>query len=197
MNRNALLFALVAALSLAAPAFAHKVKCFAAADGDRVAGYAWLSGGARPSQVPFRVVAPDGTVLHAGMTDERGEFAFIPDRPVDHRIEVDAGDGHFAIFTVRAGDLPAALRPADAAGTTPSPAGASTLAPDAATRAVVPDDLEQRIERAVSRELAPLRRELAAFQERTRFQDVVAGLGYIAGLTGLAFFFLGSRRKNR
>ncbi len=196
MNQRVVFTALIAVLSLASPAFAHKVSCFAATDGDRVAGYAWLSGGARPSQVPFRVLAPDGTVLHEGVTSERGEFAFIPDRAVDHRIVVDAGNGHVATFTVRAEDLPEALHPVDAS---PPPAAPTTLAPAAPVTvpAISPDDLDRRIERAVSSQLDPLRRDFAAFQERTRYQDVVAGLGFIAGLTGLAFFFLGLRRKDR
>lgn len=194
--KNLCIVALIAGLSLhASPSWAHKIKCFAAADGEQVSGYAWMSGGARPQHVAFRVLAPDGAILHEGTTNERGEFSFVPDRACDHRIVIEAGDGHVAEFTVRADELPGAARDdrsvaSPAAKATPTPVDPSALP------AVAPD-LEALVDRAVSRQITPLRRDLAEFQERARLQDVLAGLGYIAGLTGAAFFFLGLRRKDR
>jgi nickel transport protein len=172
-----------ACLVLAAlPARAHKAKCFAAADGETVAGYAWLSGGGRPRNVPYRVLAPDGTELHTGVTDANGAFAFVPREACDHTIVVDAGAGHTARFTVRAADLPARAAASD--GAEPMP-GATPAA------------IEAAVARAVSQAVAPLRRELAAERERLRLQDIVAGLGFIAGLTGAAFFVLGARERRR
>jgi len=164
------LLLLVVWLAVILPAAAHKAKCFAAVEGDRISGYAWLGGGSRPKNVPFKVLAPDGEVLQEGTTNEEGEFSFRPTRRCDHRIVVLAGEGHEAQFTVAADELP--LDPADA--------------PSAA-------DIEQ----AVSRQIAPLRRELAAFRDRQRLQDVLAGIGYIAGLAGVTFYFLGVRRRER
>jgi hypothetical protein len=40
-----------------------------------------------------------------------------------------------------------------------------------------------------------LRAELAEFEDRETLRDVFAGLGYIAGVAGAAFFFFGSKRK--
>ena len=138
-------------------ALAHKVKCFATAEGAVVSGYAWMGGGGRPRNVPFKVFGPDGTLLHEGQTNEKGEFAFVPSQTCDLEVVVEAGEGHMARFTVRAEDM----------------------AMDTGTL------------------LVQLRRELAEYQERQRWQDVLAGLGYIAGLAGAAFFFFGARRKNR
>jgi nickel transport protein len=182
MTRRLLWACTVCMLLSTVSALAHNVKCFAAAEGGAVAGYAWMSGGARPRTVPFRVLAPDGTVLHEGLTDANGAFAFVPRRACDHAIVVDAGAGHTARFTVRAADLPPRAAETDAAAHVPG---------------ATPAEIETAVARAVSRGVAPLRRELAELRERTRLQDLVAGVGYIAGLAGAAFFFLGARERKR
>ena len=155
-------------------ALAHKLGCFAGVEGEKVAGYAWLGGGARAANAPFRVLAPDGAVLHEGRTNDEGEFFFVPARVCDHRIIVEAGEGHVARFTVPAEELRTV-----SAG---SVAGAEEIA------AIV--------DRSVSRRIAPLRRELAELKQKRRLQDILAGLGYIAGITGIVFYFLGRRREN-
>ena len=47
------------------------------------------------------------------------------------------------------------------------------------------------------KQLAALRRELAEFKEKQRFQDVLGGIGYLLGLAGVAFYFLGVRRSEQ
>ncbi len=180
-------------LAAAAPAAAHRVSCFAAADGDAVSGYAWMGRGEPARNVPYRVLAPGGEVLHEGVTDEDGAFSFVPVRECGHEVVVEAGEGHAARFTVRAEDLPAGLRPAGAV----APASPAPLPGGAGCEPAPPEapGWEAALRRAVSREVAPLRRELAEFRGRQRVQDAVAGLGYLAGLAGAAFFFLGARRR--
>ncbi|MDT8389064.1 MAG: hypothetical protein RRC34_00960 [Lentisphaeria bacterium] len=185
-------------------ASAHKVKCFAAADGDVVTGYAWFAGGTRPRDVPFRVYDPDGRLLCEGTTNPRGEFSFAPVRLCDHRVEVEASPGHVAQFLVRAADLPAGL-----AGTETSSAPAAPEAETKRTDGMDPvaardvtetsadhRDLPVLISRAVSREIAPLRRELAEFKDKQRWQDIIAGVGYLVGVAGIASFFLSRRRAS-
>ena len=46
-------------------------------------------------------------------------------------------------------------------------------------------------------EIVELRREFADYRNSTRLRDVLGGIGYILGLAGLAFYFLGVRRKER
>jgi nickel transport protein len=190
-------------LLVAPPTWAHKVKCFAAAEGDVISGYAWLGGGERARNVPYRALGPNGSLLCEGHTDAEGEFAFTPTFLCDYRIVIDAGEGHQAEFTVPAGDLPVTLAAAtssearvvmrSAGPGTPDNSMPHAAAETAASGSERP--LEAVVERAVSRQIAPLRRELAEFEDRERLQDIVAGLGYIAGLAGATFFFLGSRRN--
>jgi hypothetical protein len=185
-------------LAQAVPAGAHSVKCFAALDGDAISGYAWTGNGQRVRNMPFRVFDPDGDVLHEGTTDARGEFSFAPARACDHEIVVEAGEGHVARFTVLSGDLLAGGIAGPVADAEPSTAAAPARAEGGNDEAPAgAGDLESIVRRAVSSQIAPLRRELAEFRERRRLQDVIAGLGYIAGLAGAAFFFLGVRRRER
>jgi hypothetical protein len=80
------------------------------------------------------------------------------------------------------------------AATAPEPLSESTggSAPviSGATFQSGPDPaLEAAIERAVARQIGPLREQLLAAQERVLLRDVLGGLGYILGLTGLALWW--------
>jgi hypothetical protein len=46
-------------------------------------------------------------------------------------------------------------------------------------------------------EIDNLRRQLADYEQRIRLRDVLGGLGYLAGIAGVAFYFLGSRRSTK
>ncbi len=181
---------------------AHKIKCFAAAEDGKVAGYAWMSGGVRPKGIPFKVVDSKGNTIAQGKTGDNGEFSFVPKVRDNLTITVNAGAGHVAKFVVKANELPAEFPsspPAASANSAVSDdkersdtaAGEGAVSPKVAA-----GELEAVVKRAVSAEIAPLRMELAEFKERERLQDIVAGLGFIAGITGVVFFMLGLN-KNR
>jgi len=57
--------------------------------------------------------------------------------------------------------------------------------------------LTAAIERAVERQVRPLRSELAAAQARARLQDVLGGVGYILGFAGLALWWRGRDSRSR
>lgn len=172
------------------PVWAHKVKCFAALEEDVITGYAWMGGGGRPQNVPYRVFGPDNQLLTSGVTDAEGRFSFRPSGTVAHRIEVEAGPGHTAVYTVPHSEL------AGAAVSPPGELVPTVRVGDDAAASVEEDHsgLQAAIEAAVSRQVAPLRRELAEYQSQNRMQDMLAGLGFILGITGVAFYFMGRRR---
>ena len=58
-------------------------------------------------------------------------------------------------------------------------------------------DLEARIERAIARQIGPLREELANYDDKVRWHDVLGGLGYILGITGLGCWLIERRRRAR
>lgn len=191
------LLVLAAALLLlaGAPALAHKIKVFATAEGASISGYVYFPGGGRPSGASVAVTGPGGEEIGRLTTDDRGAFSFEATRRIDHRFTVDTGDGHRGEFLVKAEQLPTAL-PGGKAGAisgdfgragppAPTPQAAATM--DTAA-------LEDAVARAVAREVNPLREQIEAYEERIRLHDILGGLGWIAGVTGLAFFVLGRRR---
>ena len=88
---------------------------------------------------------------------------------VEHRLVADTGDGHVTDPCV----LPAELFPE-------SPAT---------------DDSPQ-VEQLRS-QIDALQEELAACKSRLLVRDVLGGIGWIVGLAGIAYYYLGVRRKRR
>ncbi|MCR6630589.1 MAG: hypothetical protein NVV74_11365 [Magnetospirillum sp.] len=177
--------ALVAVLA-AAPAWAHKMKVFATAEGSTVSGYAYFNADSRAIQSKVVVAGPDGSPVFEGATDEHGQFAFQATRRMDHIITVDGGDGHVASFTVTAAELPDNLPAGTAAAPTPLAATNGGAAPAA--------DLHAAIEQAVVRQIRPLREQIDAYQEKIWWHDVLGGIGYIIGMAGLAFGLANRKR---
>lgn len=201
--------AVVCVLGTASPAAAHKASVFAAVQGKVISGEAYFRDGSPLRNAQVTVFEPAGTKLGETKTDAEGKFSFEPRRRCDHRLVVDGGEGHAAEYTVRAEELPSGLSDGKAAGANPGPAqplsppqGSQppSAVPDSPARPTTPQaapgmaDLHGKLE-ALEKQIVQLRRDLAARDDSTRFRDVLGGIGYILGLMGLAFYFLGTRRK--
>ena len=196
---NGLAVTAVATLTLVlagGPAFAHKLKVFATAEGPMISGYVYFPGGGRAKGVTVVAQATSGARLGEAVTNAKGEFAYQATVRCDHRLVADSGDGHRATFLIEAADLPDSL-PAPAASTPQAVAKASEPAPEppTATPLAPPDALKQMLVEVVSRHVRPLREQLERAEEKRRLHDILGGIGYILGLTGLAFYFLGVRRR--
>ena len=177
----------------APPVEAHQLKLFAAAEGERIEGSVYFAGGGAAGGAAVTVRGPDGRLLAELVADGEGHFAFAAGQRVDHRLSAATGEGHSAEWTVSAAELPAGL--AQAAGGRPA-AGPTPADPPAGRDAVVLPDaaaLESMIERAVARQVRPLREELLAAQGRARVSDVLGGIGYIVGIAGLALWWRARR----
>ena len=55
--------------------------------------------------------------------------------------------------------------------------------------------LEQGGEEAIDRKAAPFRQEHHEHEQEVRLRDILGGLGYIVGITGIAPYFLGRRKR--
>lgn len=179
----------------ATPAAAHKLKAFATVDGDAISGTVFFSGNVPAREVSIQVLDPDGHVVGRTASDENGRFRIAIAGPFDHRIVADTGDGHHSEFVVRREELPS-----DAQAHAPpamSAAAAAALPPTFAAPAARPpsSDIDTVVEQTVSRQLAPLREQLDAFEERVLWRDVLGGIGYIIGLFGLAAWLISRHRK--
>lgn len=191
MSRAARL-ALLAMVALGpATAFAHKVNVFADVEEGQIVGKVYFRGGSPAQHVTVTALDPAGRELGKATTDAEGRFRLAARCRCDTKLVADTGDGHGADYLIEAKDLPEDL-PAGV------PATDATAAPKAApaerdvTAIVLPDTHPSK---GLEREIAAFREDLDAFRQETRIRDVLGGIGYILGLSGVAFYLLGRRDK--
>jgi nickel transport protein len=179
------------------PASAHKLRAFAFVEGAVIHGSAYFADNAPAQGAHIRVIDPAGVVMAETTSDAQGRFSVVAQQRVDQRIVADAGDGHQSEYTVTAAELPSSL-PAPATRPAVSATAVAPSEPDAAS--VLPgmshEALEAMVERAVARQVGPLREQLAGYEDRVRWHDVLGGLGYILGVTGLAIWLRSGRGRS-
>ncbi len=91
-----------------------------------------------------------------------------------------ASYGHESHFVKKPNELPGELSPATEHDNDHSHEG-----------------IEQALSEAVAEQIRPLREQLDRLEARTSLQDVLGAAGYIIGVTGIAFYFLTSRKIRR
>ncbi len=180
-------------------ALAHKIHVFATVEGEEVRGEVYAPGGAAIVGATVTATDPAGRRLGQTTTDAEGRFQFTPRVRCDWRLVADAGEGHIAEYTVPGEEFPQSLP-----GGTPGRQPAAALPPSPPATAprenarppdegALPAEIVERIG-GVERQLTALRKELDQQRNQLRFGDVVGGVGYILGMGGVAFYFLGLRR---
>ena len=194
MHRLGKLF-LLAAVALAActgTTDGHKLKVFATGEGGAITGYVYFPGGGRARDLTVVALAPDGSEAGQASTNDEGEFTIPVTGRSDYTVVAETADGHRAEFLVAAEELSAALpaRSEPAAVQAESTTAASDE-PEADA-----DGMRRLVEEAVRKQVRPLREQLDAYEEKVGFRDVIGGIGYIIGLAGIAFYFLGVRKRD-
>ncbi len=188
--------------ALATPARAHRILVFAYAEGDAIHIESKFVPATPVRQGKVMVMLEkSGQVLLTGQTDDQGKFTFkIPSeaaaQKLDLKIVVEAAMGHRGEWLLKADSYLGGATPGkNAAPAAPAPAP-SPAAPS--TKAATPDPqaLEAALNKALERQLAPIRESLAELAvRRTSLADIVGGLGYILGIFGLWAYFQGKRRR--
>jgi nickel transport protein len=183
---------LMVSFFLPGEAGAHRVNIFAWVEGDTVLVECKYPDGREVYEGVIRVLDSAGKELLNGKTNTKGEFSFKAPKQDDLTIVLEAGMGHRADWPLSKQDLapagesavPSAPAPKTEA---PSPA-AKESAPGAASP--LPAGIDQAIEKALDKKLAPVMRMLAEMREqKVRLTDVLGGIGYIIGLVGVAAYF--------
>jgi nickel transport protein len=196
--RENIILSCLVALCLATPAYAHAIKVFASAEGEKIVGFVYFPGGGRAGDVPVEVKNADGEVLARVQTDDKGEFSFVPEVRCDYRFVVSTPDGHHASFVVPAEQLPEGLlSTADKNNGLPEVMGRAGqgAAPDITRKSCSEEDIHSLVRRAVSEELWPLKEQIARYEAKIRLHDILGGTGYILGLCGVVFYFLALRQR--
>ena len=168
---------------------AHNVVGGVYAIGDQIEGEVGFSNGdmAAPGTI-VKVTDGQGNELASVETNDEGGFSYTATQRIDHLFYANLSSGHILELTLPADELPDTL----------ATAGVSEAAADkvagpsvSASRAIATDSqgLAQMIERAVAKQVVPLRKEIAAYKEKSSLQDIMGGIGYIFGLCGLGIWW--------
>ncbi|MDP2358127.1 MAG: hypothetical protein Q8M31_18965 [Beijerinckiaceae bacterium] len=185
------IFSLVAGLLLTliafSPAEAHRLRVFATVEKGEISGYAYFVGGARAkgASVVFRDRAD--RELHRMSAGGDGAFRWRPEPPQTIKIVVDAGEGHVGRLVIDRS------RFLGKRAETEQDNEASSFA-DASISPLHREMIETTVDEAVARHTRPLMEKFEAMETRTRFNDIMGGVGMIIGMAGAAMWAL-SRRK--
>lgn len=190
-------------------AHAHKVKIFAAVEGNIISGYAYYTSSSRPQNVPVVLTGPGGVIIDELQTDENGEFQIQARYRIDTLVKLDSPDGHYAEWQITAEEFPADLPPLTDDSVlkkteNPPAADFSDAVPQTAISEMKLPVSTDELASIVKMELLPLqkqvnqiRAQLDQQEEKKRFQDILGGIGYLLGLTGIAFYFAAKRRRGQ
>jgi len=192
------LLALALLCGLTGPAAAHKLKVFAAVEGDAVTGYAFFIGGGRARGTPWVAKDAAGAVIATGETDADGVYRFVPPQPVASgiTITVDTREGHIAsafLAASRFGGAATVDPAAPAAQASVRDTGASATEAESATPPLADERIAALVEVAVQRQVEPLLERIEEMDSRLRFTDILSGLFLIAGLAGIGLWARGRR----
>lgn len=182
--------------------FGHKIYIFATVEAGKIYTQSYASDGGKIRDGLIEVYDEAGNKLLSGKTDALGEFSFpIPKRD-NLKIVVFSGMGHRAETKISVEDLPEMIAP-----TSPKKEGEKIILTWEKTRdKILPQSpeivamdttlLKQVIEEKLRIHLQPIIRLLAEEKkESITINEIIAGIGYIIGIVGIAMYFL-SRRKS-
>ncbi len=197
MKIRFVLFSLLLALVLASPAAAHKLKVFAAVEGNQIAGYGFFIGGGRAQDTPWVAKTENGTVVGEGRTGPEGDFRFTVPEPLtsDITVSLNTEEGHIASKTIAAARFGTE---ADTAAGQAQVAVTTTGQNDPASAAAPPQVTEKQIaglvETAVQRQVEPLLERIEQMDDRLRITDILSGIFLIIGLAGIGLWARGLKK---
>lgn len=189
MNLRLMLLATTIGLC-SSSALAHNVLGGVYAIGSQVEGEIGFSNGdMAPAGSTVVISDAKGNQIVSTITDDEGFFTFNATQRIDHYIFSDLGSGHIFEQVLQAEELP------DSLGELIREAKASSR--DIAIGANSTDNLalQAMIEKAVAKQVKPLRKELTAYKEKASFRDAIGGIGYIFGLCGIGIWL--NQRKQQ
>ena len=183
-------------LAVSEPAWAHKAFIYAWVESDLVHTKSKLSGGKPVNRGKVIVSNLSAQTILEGETDAKGEFSFQLKKIEPLKIELLAGMGHKAEWTLQREDLTdqAAEKtegdlnidhqdePEIQQGHLEIPAGCQQA-------------FKNTMDETLDKKLQPLYKMLAELnQDKVTLKDILGGLGYIIGLMGLAAYLQNRKR---
>ncbi len=157
-------FALIFLGLISTQAFGHAMKLFVQVEGYEISGYVYFSPEVRARAVLVELTDENGLV-DKQTTNEQGEFRFTVDAGRLYGLIADDGMGHEAVWQM---GTPIAV----------------VLEPEIGQS----NDCQQMASQ-LAQQINQLRQELAHYRDHRHWQDMMGGLGYIAGIFGLFALF--------
>ena len=177
-------------LLLTTSAYAHRVTVFAWVENGTIFTQSKFGAGGKVNNGKVTVYDNAGQELLNGRTDANGEFSFPVPAKDELMVVLDATMGHRAEWTIAREEI-SAEPPLNSPTTTRVIASDREQATAQSSR-----QLEATLEKVLDRKLKPIHHMLAEMnQTGPSLQDIIAGLGYIAGLIGIAAWVHARRLK--
>jgi len=191
-------------------ASAHTLYVFASGDGSSIKGRVYLPGGTGVPDAEIRLTTSEGKVVATTKSDAEGNFTLQAPFRSDFSVVAMTADGHQAHWAISADELAELPLPPNlstgeseanssevSADSHPAPSGSSNShsredTPTTGT-AVPLADLKSEMN-MLKAQVVKLREEWQEFRSATQLRDVLGGLGYILGITGIAFYILARKR---
>jgi nickel transport protein len=206
---SALVFLMVWAMGLNT-ACGHTLYVFAAGEGNTIKGQVYLPGGTGVPDADIRLTTADGKVVATTKSDAEGRFTLKAPFRSDFNVVAMTADGHQARWNISADELAelpspsdsstgkpegnAANVPEDSHLPTPGSSGSRSQHETPTTHTAAPlADLKSEMS-GLKAQVVKLREEWQEFRSATQLRDVLGGVGYILGITGIAFYLLARKR---
>ncbi len=191
-------------------AYAHKVSIYAYAEDGKVFAEGYFVDGSKAKNSIVEVFdAVSGEKLLEVKTDKNGSASFdIPEgRPL--KLVIIASMGHKNDYTISEDELREAMGVPNEGAGNPASEGSELVKVDAPripeSEVAMPDgamglsitEVEAIVGRVLDKKLRPIKNILLQMQEslsRPGMTEVLGGIGYILGLTGIVMYFKGRRR---
>jgi nickel transport protein len=192
------------------------VVIFAWMEGDTVFTESQFPDGKKIADARIFVRGRDNALLLEGKTDDNGLFSFKIPKITPLHIVLEAGMGHQGEWNISEEEIVRAMGPGpDTADSEPGPAAPLSAPPVAESvkdpsrnpepgvfltelqlEKIIDAALDKKLDEKLDKKLQPIMRSLARIQEPgPSVQDIMAGIGYIFGLMGVAAYVLSRKNK--
>lgn len=199
MKMSVILFSALLSIISSVNVLAHNVVGGVYASGFEIEGEAGFSNGHMASKgTAVKVFDISGIPLGEVLTDSEGYFTFTAQKRITHVFEVDMGAGHKLTMQLPAEELPdnneaKVHQEYQNATTNDSVKNTHGFSEPEVTNKTQLNSL--LLEKAIAKQIKPLRKEIQALKEKSGFRDIIGGIGYIFGLLGLIAFLRERKMK--
>ena len=175
---------------------AHNVVGGVYVNGLDIEGEAGFSNGTMANAgTKVKITDQSGTPLGEVETDDQGFFIFTAKKKITHLFEINMGAGHILKMQLPADELPDDLNSGAATTNTNSSTNKSLTLVSNVAKGENSQINTLSLEKAIAKQIIPLRKEIQALKEKSGLRDIIGGIGYIFGLLGLVALIRERRLK--